>query len=102
MKGWFDRVFGLGFAFGMNEQRSYGLLTGKRALVVQTAGTSKDFYQQVGASQYPHRGILAGTLGFCGFDADVLTHYGVLSADDAARQHMLADTRAKVLEVLQA
>lgn len=45
LKGWFDRVFVKGFAFGITDPRSgrtlrygEGMLTGKRAMVVVTAG----------------------------------------------------------------
>ena len=100
VKGWFDRVFGLGFAFGMNDRGSYGLLTGKRALVIQTAGTSPEFYRKVEADQYPIKGVLSGTLEFCGFEADVLTHYAVFAANDEARERMKLETREKVRQVL--
>lgn len=100
LKGWFDRVFTSGFAFTMNENGTEGLLTGKKARVVQTAGTPKEFYQALEASQYPQTGIERGTLGFCGFEAQTLTHYNIFAVDDASREQMKKDTYNFVSQAL--
>ena len=100
LKGWFDRVFTSGFAFSMNENGTEGLLTGKKARVVQTAGTPKEFYRALDASQYPHTGIERGTLSFCGFEAKTLTHYNIFAVDNASREQMKEDTYNFVLQAL--
>lgn len=100
LKGWFDRVFTSGFAFTMSENGTEGLLTGKKARVVQTAGTPKKFYQALEANQYPHTGIERGTLSFCGFEAQTLTHYNIFAVDNASREQMKKDTYNFVLQTL--
>lgn len=100
LKGWFDRVFTAGFAFAMDENGTQGLLTGKKARVVQTAGTPKEFYQALQAEQYPHTGIERGTLGFCGMSAQTLTHYNIFAVDDDRREQMKQDTYDFILQAV--
>ena len=63
LKGWFDRVFTTGFAFRMSETGPEGLLSDKKALVVQTAGQPPEWYAEQGAAprqlqpRDPHRDL---------------------------------------------
>lgn len=100
LKGWFDRVFTMGFAYTYKEDGSgtEGLMKGKKSRVIQTTATSLEFYERFGAASYPHMGIKAGTLAFCGFDSDVLTHYTAMTADEENRERMKAETRRFVLD----
>lgn len=72
LKGWFDRVFAMGFAWGPDHRFSEGLLRGKRALVTVSAGDPLSFYSNEGmhkASIEQHLySLLHGTLAFCGLD----------------------------------
>ena len=75
MKGWIDRVFTLGHAYGGGRYFENGMFAGKRAFCSLTVGGLKSDYDGSGAYQsidkvlYPiHRGILAFTGGcpeFC-------------------------------------
>jgi len=106
LKGWVDRVFAVGRAYGGGCYFSRGVSAGKRALCSVTIGGSAAAYSEVGAYGplenvlYP---IQHGILGFVGFDvvepfvvheparitpgqrADLLQRYRarVLALDDA-------------------
>lgn len=47
MKGWIDRVFAEGFAYGEGKEFETGLLKGKKAMLSFTVGAQKDYFQQV-------------------------------------------------------
>jgi NAD(P)H dehydrogenase (quinone) len=50
MKGWIDRIFAAGFAFNPATQSAYatGLLKGKKAMLVMTAGAEESLYSKEG------------------------------------------------------
>jgi NAD(P)H dehydrogenase (quinone) len=53
MKGWFDRVFNLGFGYGVNrEWKRYGdgVLAGKRAMVIVTTGAAESHLSDRGVN----------------------------------------------------
>ena len=71
MKGWIDRVFALGVAYGGGRYFDSGVMRGKRAMcVVTTGGPAKDYdgtgkYGTMERVLYPiHRGVLE----FTGFE----------------------------------
>ena len=79
VKGWVDRCFGVGFGFSYQDGHTQGLLTGKRVLMVQTAGAPRVAYDQGDPGKFfdPDRSPMRASFRFCGMAADVLTHYGV-------------------------
>ncbi|WP_433469736.1 NAD(P)H-dependent oxidoreductase [Spirillospora sp. CA-128828] len=90
LKGWFDRVFVQGFAFGVTDERGRTLrygdggLAGRRALVVTTAGarpTGLGPRGVHGASEDVLFPLLHGTLFYTGMD--VLPPLVVTGADRA-------------------
>jgi len=90
LKGWFDRVFTNGFAFIYDENGVQGLLEGKRAMVVVTAGgTKEDFGKD--ADQLT-KSTTEGTLAFCGV-TDIVDRvfYSVPMVKDEARIKMLEE-----------
>ncbi|MFK7795274.1 MAG: NAD(P)H-dependent oxidoreductase [Gammaproteobacteria bacterium] len=95
LKGWFDRVFTHGFAFNFDENGVQGLLTGKRAMVVVTAGgTKEDFGKD--ADQLT-KSTTEGTLAFCGITNIVdRVFYSVPIVEDEARAKMLEELDALV------
>ena len=95
LKGWFDRVFTNGFAFAYDENGVKGLLTGKRSMVVVTAGgTEEDFGKN--ADQLT-KSTTEGTLVFCGI-TDIVDRvfYSVSTVDDGARKNMLDELEGMV------
>ena len=88
LKGWFDRVFTNGFAFTYDENGTQGLLKGKRAIVVVTAGgTKEDFGKN---ADLLTQSTTEGTLAFCGI-TDIVDRvfYSVTMVEDDARKKML-------------
>jgi NAD(P)H dehydrogenase (quinone) len=72
LKGWFDRVFAMGFAWSAEGRYNTGLLRGKRALLVASTGDPISYYQSDGmhrATVEQHLYVITHhTLAFCGFD----------------------------------
>ena len=90
LKGWFDRVFTHGFAFNFDENGVQGLLTGKRAMVVVTAGGTKENFGK-NADQLT-KSTTEGTLAFCGI-TDIVDRvfYSVPIVEDEVRAKMLGE-----------
>lgn len=61
LKGWIDRVFSSGFAYGGAD------LSGRRAMLAVTAETAAKRFQAVG-HEHPLHHIERGMLKFCGFE----------------------------------
>jgi NAD(P)H dehydrogenase (quinone) len=72
MKGWFDRVLNMGFAWDGGKIYEAGLLRGKQSMIVGLAGGPEEYYQPLGKHRATLRQILHpihhGTLAFCGLD----------------------------------
>lgn len=95
LKGWIDRVFVPGFAFGSGKWYERGGLVGKRAMLALTMAAYPEMMAADGlnglleVNLWP---IQNGVLAFCGFD--VLTPFvadSVTYSDDSARASILAD-----------
>lgn len=48
LKGYVDRVFSYGFAYGSGEAGIIKLLTGKKGFIINTHGTPKEIYDEIG------------------------------------------------------
>lgn len=72
LKGWFDRVFAMGFAWDSAKIFEDGLMRGKQAMIIAGAGGPHEFFSPEGRYKgstnqllhYWHQGVFA----FCGFD----------------------------------
>lgn len=82
LKGFYDRVFASGFAFRYRENGfPEGLLKGKRALVIATAG-GPAAYQRIVRGSRPIRVTTSDTLSFCGMKTKSLLIGGCVKLDD--------------------
>jgi len=94
LKGWVDRVFASGRAYGPGERYETGLFRGKRALLSLTTGGPAQGYAADGANGDIHgilRPIQRGMLAFTGFG--VLApelHFGPARVEAAEREAWLA------------
>jgi NAD(P)H dehydrogenase (quinone) len=95
LKGWIDRVFVPGFAFGSGKWYDRGGLTGKRAMLAMTMAAYPEMMAPDGlnglldVNLWP---IQNGVLAFCGFE--VLAPFvanSVTYSDDAARASILSE-----------
>jgi NAD(P)H dehydrogenase (quinone) len=97
LKGWVDRVFAMGWAYGHGRWFNNGAFRGKRAMVAMSAGAHAGFFAPDG--RYGDMGMILwpihnGIFRFTGFDVlPPYVAYGVSRVDDAARAEMLAAYR---------
>ena len=72
LKGWFERVFAMGFAWDAKNRYDKGLLKGKKILITVSAGDPESYYSKDGmhrATVEQHLyGLTHSTLAFCGLD----------------------------------
>ncbi len=66
LKGWFDSVLSYGFAFKHHDGELCGLFPHSKALVIITAGSSEDWFEQQNSLDIIYRPVTQGTLEFCG------------------------------------
>lgn len=101
LKGWFDRVFSLGFAYRATPAGLEGLLKGKRGLVLTTSGADEKTDRATGMTQAKQVTMMRGTLGAAGIAPMVYRNYfAVPMVTPEERHKMLEDVRARVAEVL--
>ncbi|MFY4774094.1 NAD(P)H-dependent oxidoreductase [Metabacillus sp. RGM 3146] len=94
LKGYIDRVFTNGFAFRFVNDKTEGLLEGKKAHVFQTTGHSQEFIatKQLVSAMYDTTDL--GIFRFTGMET--LTHkffYSVPYVDKKAREIMLGEVK---------
>lgn len=95
LKGWIDRVFVPGFAFGSGKWYERGGLVGKRAMLAISMAAYEEMMAPDGLNGFLEVNLWPlqnGVLAFCGFD--VLPPFvgnAVPYADDAARAGILAN-----------
>jgi len=102
LKGWIDRVFALGFAYGGGRWFDIGALSGKRAMISTTIGGPEAAYSDRGVYGQTALSIfhpmLHGTLAFAGFS--VIEPFFVHSAQrlsETEREDVLARYRERIL-----
>jgi NAD(P)H dehydrogenase (quinone) len=101
LKGWIDRVWNYGFAYGRGTPR----LGGKRIVWIGLAGYPEDHFTSTGWDETLTHTLTAGIANFCGID-DVTVHlvYGTVpdqtSTDDHA-ENILAIAETGLDKLLQ-
>lgn len=101
LKGWFDRVLAMGFAWDGAKFYEKGLLRGKQAMLAASVGHPAEYYQPTAQhkatiGQYLHP-INYGTLAFCGFNVhEPFTAMNVLGMDQAARDRALKELQFRL------
>ena len=94
LKGYFDRVFAVNFAYRYEEKGAVGLLQGKEAVLFTTYGNFAEAYEQTKIGNSIAAILHDGILAFCGIKVrEHLNLYGVPFVDDAARWEMLERVR---------
>jgi len=68
LKGWFDVILNNKVAFEYTSTGAKGLLKHQKALVMITAGASKDYFEENDSLELTYRPITEGTLKFCGIE----------------------------------
>lgn len=96
LKGYFDRIFSMGFAYthDKNTGSPMGLLKNEKALIINTSGAAKEDAERSGMTDAVKRTEIDGILGFCGVkDLQHVMFYGVIKTDDATRKGYLEEAR---------
>jgi NAD(P)H dehydrogenase (quinone) len=94
LKGWVDRVFAAGFAYGGGRQYGTGVFKGKLAMCAVTTGAPEaawrpDFDGEIAKIMFP---INHGMFYFCGFTVlEPFYAYAPAHVGEAGRQQILAD-----------
>lgn len=101
MKGWFDRVLAMGVAWDGGKIYENGLMRGKQAMLIASAGGPAEYYHENGRHRANPVQILHpinhGTLAFCGFDVhEPFVSLNVLGMDTATRARMLSELHFKL------
>lgn len=102
LKGYIDRVFASGFAYGIDEQGNLkGLLTGKKVVILNNMGLPYDYYEKIGMLHSLRQTTDQGIFEFCGMNVVDHRFFGHLSlASKAEREghiHVLKFIYDKIL-----
>lgn len=93
LKGWFERVFAMGFAWSSEGRYAKGHLRGKKVLVTVSTGDPKSYYAADGmhrATVEQHLfSLLHNTLAFCGLS--VIQPFVIHSTTAASREDLEAE-----------
>lgn len=101
LKGWFDRVLAMGVTWDGGKIYENGLLRGKQAMMIATAGGPEVYYQQNGRHKADILQILHpinhGTLAFCGLNVhEPFVVLNTLGLDSAGRDKALAELKFRL------
>lgn len=106
LKGWVDRVFAVGTAYGGGRYFDRGVFAGKRALCAVTVGGAADAYSEVGIYG-PMDAVLQpiqhGMLAFVGFSVvEPFVVHAPARMTPGEREHTLQSYAARLLTLPQA
>lgn len=96
LKGWFDRVFSVGFAYmvDVNDGSHRGMLSIQKALVINTAGDTEEEAKRRGLAASMKKIEDEGIFKFCGIaSVQHVIFYNVLMTDDETRKEYLKEAR---------
>lgn len=97
LKGYVDRVFSYGFAYAYGEQGIDKLLKGKKGLIINTYGSPKEIYDQIGMTAGLKITSDTGIFEFTGIEpVDHLLFGSVPSAGEAALKDILKQVEETV------
>jgi NAD(P)H dehydrogenase (quinone) len=103
LKGWVDRVFAMGWAYGGGRYFDQGAFRGKRAMVAMTTGGPAEVFMpdgRFGAMEVVLWPIQHGIFRFCGFDVvEPFVAYAAARVDDEARAAMLEAWRRRLAAI---
>jgi NAD(P)H dehydrogenase (quinone) len=105
LKGWFDRVLAMGVTWDGGKIYENGLLRGKQAIMIASAGGPEEYYQPSGKHNATPQQILHpinhGTLAFCGLNVhEPFVALNVLGTDEEGREKILAALRSRLENML--
>lgn len=100
LKGYIDRCFSNGFAFRAGPEGIEKLLTGKRAVVFHTMGSSAESYRKSGLDDSLDTAMTAGMMKFVGIEVvQDIRFVNVPKSTDDERAAMLEQVRDAIRRV---
>ncbi len=102
LKGWVDRVFSYGFAYGHDSRGVKPLLRGKKAMLVNTTGgAEKQSYAETGFQSAMTKVVDQGIYEFVGFEIILRRFFfEVPTASDEKKREMAEALRGELRKVL--
>jgi NAD(P)H dehydrogenase (quinone) len=98
VKGYLDRVFSSGFAYAFRGGKKIGLLSGRKAVVVNSNGNAEEEYKDRGFYAAMEKIMDEGTLRYAGFDDVIHLFYGGMAEKSREEKDAcIADAVDKVL-----
>ena len=102
LKGYIDRIFLSGFAYKMVNDKPVGLLTGKKVIILNSMGLSREEYQESGMYNAINLTIDKGIFKFAGMKViDHLYFTSIMSADQGTRDKYLKEINNLADKVLR-
>lgn len=103
LKGYIDRVFSYGFAFGVGPDLAVlPLLTGKKSLVLNTFGGPTEVQELAGnAGNLAAKSMTLGTLALCGIDTVYHALNGIAASTPESRAGLLHDVEQLVARTVR-
>jgi NAD(P)H dehydrogenase (quinone) len=80
LKGYIDRVFAIGFAYGYSPNGPVGILKDKRAIIFSSAGSTQEHFDQSGKMQAVRTAQDVGTMEFCNIKMIEHVHFSPLGS----------------------
>lgn len=100
LKGWIDRVFTFGFAYGPSPHGITGLLKQSQAVVFQTAGSGEEKFKSLGGHSAVEGAMREGTLNYCGIqNVDMHTFYATHAKSKSEIAELLKDVEQIVKQL---
>jgi len=101
LKGWFDRVLAMGVTWDGGKIYENGLLRGKQAMLILSAGGPEEYYLESGRHRATPLQILHhinhGTLAFCGMNVhEPFVALNVLGMDEVGRSETMQELQFRL------
>ncbi|MEW9673862.1 NAD(P)H-dependent oxidoreductase [Ammoniphilus sp. 3BR4] len=97
LKGYVDRVFSYGFAYGSGEEGIIKMLTGKKGFIINTHGTPNEIYDRIGMTDGLKITSDTGIFDFVGIESVGHLFFGSIGyLDDEAYRGMLKEVEEKI------
>ncbi|MEI6575824.1 MAG: NAD(P)H-dependent oxidoreductase [Bacteroidota bacterium] len=91
MKGYVDKVFSSGFAYSYNDNHPKGLLFDKKALILNTQGYTKEYYDKIGMTEALRKTTDEGIFDFCGIKVIDHKFFGDVPNMEAGMKELYLD-----------
>lgn len=99
LKGYIDRVFALGFAYGYGPKGTRGSLSGKRGVLITSSGSTQEHFNESGKMKAVEVAQDLGTMEFC--DIEMLGHLHFAPLGSRSTPAMIEGYHARVRDFVR-